>query len=228
MYRTGQTTLDFKARIEAIRKLKLRNALEVYGVEFGHNGFARCPFHREKTGSFKLHNNKYKCFGCGASGDLIDFVMQRDGVGISAAVNTICADFGIEARPTPGDLLRMDQMRMERTRSKREYADCFCREMEMHDLYLRAAELRDRAAALPGGKNPENEIYADAQFALMQAAELLRDAEYAAIDYGAAHPEALPIPPKNRAFPEKLEWVREDARRPFFYYMAETAEEKAR
>lgn len=42
-----------------------------------------CPFHNEKTPSFKLHNNNgrsrtwaYKCFGCGASGDVFSFLMR--------------------------------------------------------------------------------------------------------------------------------------------------------
>lgn len=35
-------------------------------------GVALCPLHNEKTPSFNIKNNKYKCFGCGAHGDVID------------------------------------------------------------------------------------------------------------------------------------------------------------
>src|SRR5574340_266854 len=41
-----------------------------------------CPFHTEKTPSFTVHatHQFYKCFGCGAGGDVIKFVEQTEGV----------------------------------------------------------------------------------------------------------------------------------------------------
>lgn len=47
-----------------------------------------CPFHREKTPSFYVNDQKqfYHCFGCGAHGDAIDFVMRLDGIGFNDAV----------------------------------------------------------------------------------------------------------------------------------------------
>ena len=43
---------------------------------------ALCPFHNEKTPSFNVHSVRqfYKCFSCDAKGDLINFVMQMDGL----------------------------------------------------------------------------------------------------------------------------------------------------
>lgn len=53
----------------------LRECLERYGIEFDRKGFAKCPFHNEKTASFRVYpDNTYHCFGCGAHGDVIDFV----------------------------------------------------------------------------------------------------------------------------------------------------------
>jgi DNA primase len=42
-----------------------------------------CPFHSEKTPSLTVNEDKglFYCFGCSASGDVIDFIMQLDGVG---------------------------------------------------------------------------------------------------------------------------------------------------
>ena len=54
--------------------LKLRDVMEFYGVQFNGRGFARCPFHTEKTASLSIKNEHYKCFGCGAYGGVIDFV----------------------------------------------------------------------------------------------------------------------------------------------------------
>ena len=56
--------------------LKLRDVMEFYGVQFNSRGFAKCPFHSEKTASLSIKNEHYKCFGCGAYGGIIDFVME--------------------------------------------------------------------------------------------------------------------------------------------------------
>ena len=45
-----------------------------YGIEINRSGFCRCPFHTEKTASMKIYAQSFYCFGCGAGGDVIDFV----------------------------------------------------------------------------------------------------------------------------------------------------------
>lgn len=46
-----------------------------------------CPFHEEKTASMVLYSgNGYHCFGCGAHGDTIDYVMKRDNLNFQEAV----------------------------------------------------------------------------------------------------------------------------------------------
>lgn len=42
----------------------------------GANHVGLCPFHTEKTPSFTVSKERYKCFGCGKSGDVIDFIME--------------------------------------------------------------------------------------------------------------------------------------------------------
>ncbi|MHA3774463.1 CHC2 zinc finger domain-containing protein [Verrucomicrobiota bacterium sgz303538] len=52
----------------------------------GTNLVCRCPFHEERTGSFTIFpDNRFKCFGCGAAGSVIDYVMLRDGLGFAEA-----------------------------------------------------------------------------------------------------------------------------------------------
>lgn len=59
---------------------------------------AKCPFHQEKTASFNIDTQKgfYKCFGCGAGGDVIKFVQDFLKVDFSQALNTCCMLLGIE------------------------------------------------------------------------------------------------------------------------------------
>ena len=57
-----------------------------------------CPFHKEKTPSFKVSQAKdlYKCFGCGKSGDSIDFLMSHENMDYVQAIKFIAAKYHIE------------------------------------------------------------------------------------------------------------------------------------
>ena len=60
--------------------------------------WACCPFHQEKTPSFKLSPDRqnYYCFGCKASGNLLGFIMARDNADYVQAVETLAAHYGLE------------------------------------------------------------------------------------------------------------------------------------
>jgi DNA primase len=61
-----------------------------------------CPFHGEKTPSFYVYDDHYHCFGCGAHGDAVSFVMQSQGAGFMEAVEQLAAEAGLEVpKPTP-------------------------------------------------------------------------------------------------------------------------------
>jgi DNA primase len=64
----------------------------------GHEHSGLCPFHKEKTPSFTLNEEKgfYHCFGCGAHGSAIDFVMSMDGLSFPEAVEFLAQDVGME------------------------------------------------------------------------------------------------------------------------------------
>jgi DNA primase len=62
-----------------------------------------CPFHGEKTPSFYVYEDGYHCFGCGAHGDAISFVMQTEGRSFPEAVQSLAAEAGLDlpkATPT--------------------------------------------------------------------------------------------------------------------------------
>lgn len=64
----------------------------------GKNYHACCPFHNEKTPSFTVAGDKqfYYCFGCGAKGNAIGFVMEYDNVDFPTAVESIAGNLGME------------------------------------------------------------------------------------------------------------------------------------
>ncbi|MDR3491585.1 MAG: DNA primase [Gammaproteobacteria bacterium] len=64
----------------------------------GSNFFACCPFHNEKSASFSVSQTKqfYYCFGCGAHGNAIDFLMQYDRLSFPEAIETLASQAGME------------------------------------------------------------------------------------------------------------------------------------
>lgn len=78
---------------EITQRLKLRDVMEFYGIQFNGRGFAKCPFHSEKTASLSIKNGHYKCFGCGAYGGVIDFVMEYFGLQFRQALVKLDSDF---------------------------------------------------------------------------------------------------------------------------------------
>ncbi len=72
----------------------------------GANYVACCPFHSEKTPSFTVSQSKqfYHCFGCGAHGNAISFMIEYNGLSFVEAVNDLAASMGMpvpEQQPEP-------------------------------------------------------------------------------------------------------------------------------
>src|ERR1019366_209095 len=68
----------------------------------GRNWKGNCPFHGEKTPSFYVYDDHYHCFGCGAHGDAVSFIMQSQALGFMEAVESLAAEAGLEIpKPTP-------------------------------------------------------------------------------------------------------------------------------
>ncbi|MGG5808824.1 DNA primase [Falsiroseomonas sp. CW058] len=68
----------------------------------GRNWKGCCPFHGEKTPSFYVYDDHFHCFGCGAHGDAISFVMRAEGASFPEAVERLASEAGLEVpKPTP-------------------------------------------------------------------------------------------------------------------------------
>ncbi|MBX7144955.1 MAG: DNA primase [Oligoflexia bacterium] len=94
-----------------------------------------CPFHSEDTPSFYIRENgkQYHCFGCGASGNVISYIMEMRGLSFPDAVEELAARYGVEVKREGGtskpvsthrdELLRLNQSAFEYFRQQLENSD---------------------------------------------------------------------------------------------------------
>ena len=82
------------ARADVVQVINQRVPLKKAGTSYK----ACCPFHDEKSPSFNVSPSKqfYHCFGCGASGDALKFLMEYDGLSFVEAVESLAAQYGME------------------------------------------------------------------------------------------------------------------------------------
>ncbi len=83
------------------RSVTVIQAAEHYGLQVGRNGMACCPFHDDSHPSMKLNMDYFYCFGCGATGDVIDFVARLFGLTSYEAAKKLAYDFGIDPDKPP-------------------------------------------------------------------------------------------------------------------------------
>jgi DNA primase len=96
--RIPQTFIDdLLERVDIVEVIDRRVPLK----KSGRNYSARCPFHDEKTPSFSVSPDKqfFYCFGCGAGGNAIGFVMDYDRVDFPQAVENLATLAGLEEQP---------------------------------------------------------------------------------------------------------------------------------
>ena len=138
----------------------LRQAAENYGLELRRNGMTCCPFHEDRHPSMKLNADYFFCFGCGASGDVIDFTARLFGISPKDATEKLAADFGIsvDAKPVA---VRRNPSRLEELRCRRaltdylhllkEWKTCYAPktpEDSLDDRFVESCQQYDRIAGL--------------------------------------------------------------------------------
>jgi len=84
----------------------------------GANFQGLCPFHGEKTPSFNVNPGRgiFHCFGCGAGGNAITFVMKMEGISFPEAIKLLARRVGVEIEerlPTPAELKRKSQKELQ-------------------------------------------------------------------------------------------------------------------
>ena len=136
----------------------LRQAAENYGLELRRNGMTCCPFHEDAHPSLKLNEDYFFCFGCGASGDVIDFTARLFGISLKDAATKLAADFSIN--PRPPEQSEIPNCHAEPTRDRERLCVCVLRD---YLRFLRIWQLRYRPEK-PG--DPIHPRFAEAMKAL--------------------------------------------------------------
>lgn len=98
------------------RAVSAREIAERYGMQYGRNRLFYCPFHDDGTSSMKI-DDRFYCFGCGATGDAIDLVSKLFNLNLKEAALKIEKDFLID-KHTPVQIFRHTKKEEERWLTK--------------------------------------------------------------------------------------------------------------
>lgn len=129
------------------------------GGTFDRKGFCRCPFHSEKTPSFKLfrNNKSFYCFGCGAGGNIINLVSKALNINYLEAMKRLDEDYSLglfekqiktdtrrskEAIETARKQLKNQQLQIKRRNNYFKLIDYF---KELQEMPLNQAVSHDLA-----------------------------------------------------------------------------------
>ncbi|MFI9655156.1 DNA primase [Guyparkeria sp. GHLCS8-2] len=96
------------SRSDIVEVIGARVPLKKKGKEFA----ACCPFHQEKTPSFYVTPDKqfYHCFGCGAHGNVVGFLMEFDHLDFPTAIEHLAGRLGLEIPREQGDQEKLDRI----------------------------------------------------------------------------------------------------------------------
>ena len=81
--------------------VSVKEAAEYYGLEVNRGNMVCGPFHNDRTPSMKLNEDYFYCFGCGATGDVIDLVARLFNLSSYDAAKKLAYDFGIDPDKPP-------------------------------------------------------------------------------------------------------------------------------
>jgi DNA primase len=115
----------------------------------GKNYVGLCPFHAERTPSFTVNGEKqiFKCFGCGASGDVVSFYMRIKGLEFKDALIELAEKAG----------LRIDQRAFTEKRKEKDLVEVNFKVAKIYQHYLWNSPLSERARAYLKSRNLSEE-----------------------------------------------------------------------
>ena len=111
---------------EIKKRVSCQDACREYGIDVNRAGFTRCLWHNEKTASLKIYpgDRGYHCFGCGASGSVIDLAMKLFDCSVGDACKRLNDDFRLglmrEGNLSNAERIAQNREAWERRRRERE------------------------------------------------------------------------------------------------------------
>lgn len=177
---------------EIKRRISMPEMMLHYGFELDRAGFCKCPLHSEKSGSFKAYpgDRGFSCFGCGARGSVIDFVMQYFGLNFQDAISKINTDFSLGLPIGERISLRQRREMEHRQRERQEERNREQRERERLEAEYWAAfdvwkkyDTNKRKYAPKSTSDDFHPLFADAVKNIDRAAYELSVAEMRLKDY---------------------------------------------
>lgn len=126
-------------REEIVESVTLPELCRQYGVELNRQDFAKCPFHNEKTASFKAHKRDFHCFGCGAHGTVFDFVMLMESVNFKRAFEILG---GTNEKPTARARIRQYHAQKREAKRRAEW------EETLGEMYRTSAKIHTIRAVM--------------------------------------------------------------------------------
>ena len=99
MPKYGGTILTFFETVK--NSVTVKQAAEHYGCKVNRGDMICCPFHDDRHPSMKLNEDYFYCFGCGTTGDVIDFVAWLFGLSSYEAAKKLAYDFGMDPDKPP-------------------------------------------------------------------------------------------------------------------------------
>src|SRR5271165_1138812 len=111
----------------------------------GRNLKGCCPFHGEKTPSFYVYEDHFHCFGCGAHGDAVSFVMQSQGAAFPDAVEQLASEAGMEVPKASAAAVEAERRRLDLHGVLEAAAKAFQRRLKLPEGARALRYLHDRA-----------------------------------------------------------------------------------
>ena len=127
----------------------------------GKNFMCCCPFHKEKTPSFSVSQQKqfFKCFGCGASGNVIGFLMRYEGLSYPEAIRKLAESIGMTVPEAPREREQRTRVR-SLTDMMKAAADYYCASLRTNTRTIEYLKRRgitgETAARFALGYSPDS------------------------------------------------------------------------